>query len=88
MKFYRLLMIAGLVLLVILGLNTSSNGINNLTQEARGAVFDLDYKDSGITVEAMGKNYHYSLDKFKASVLMFKNLGEDFITEIKEYINI
>lgn len=63
MRFFRLMMLAALVVLVVLGLNISNQGINNLTREERPAVFNLDYNEGDVRVEALGTSYSYSLDR-------------------------
>lgn len=62
MKFYQLLILTGLVALVIMGLNTSNQGINHLTRQERQAVFDVDYSRDTIKVEALGNSHEYSWD--------------------------
>lgn len=59
MRFYQQLILIGLVMLVILGLNTSNQGINDLTLEERRAILALDYSKGNIKVEALGNSYNY-----------------------------
>lgn len=86
MRCYRLLMIIGLVILVVLGLNTSNQGINNLTREERGAVLDLDRNGSSVVLEAIGNSYYYSLDKLAPSIPWVKDKGQGIITGWIEYL--
>ena len=63
MKFYQILIIGGLILLVITGLNTSNQGINSLTRDEGQAVLNLDYNQGDIRLDALGNSYNYSLDR-------------------------
>ncbi len=63
MRLRQLFIIAGLICLVIMGLNISNQGINSLTREERQAVLNLDYNQGDIRVDALGNSYNYSLDR-------------------------
>jgi len=68
MRLHQLLILAGLIFLVIIGLNTSNQGINSLTRDERQAVLDLDYNQGEIRVDALGNSYDYSLDRLGSNV--------------------
>jgi len=76
MRFYQLLLLTGLVALVIMGLNTSNQGINNLTRQERQAVFDVDYSSDKLKVEALGNSHEYTWDmpriKQQSQTLMYE----------------
>lgn len=84
MRFYQLLMLLGLVFLVVLGLNTSNQGINNLTREERQAVLNVDYSEGDIRVEALGNSHSYSLDRLNTSLPGLKQQGRSVINYLKK----
>lgn len=86
MKFYQLLMLGGLILLVIMGLNTSNQGVNSLTREEGQAVFNLDYNEGDIRVDALGNSYNYSLDRLGTDVYRIGNKAREFPTDITNYL--
>ncbi|MGS0765111.1 hypothetical protein [Syntrophomonas curvata] len=86
MRFYQLLMLIGLVMLVILGLNTSNQGINNLTREERQAVLDVDYSKGNIKVEALGNSYSYALDRPETGWAGLKQQGRRAVNGFTDYL--
>jgi hypothetical protein len=86
MKFYQLLMLGGLILLVIMGLNTSNQGINSLTRDEGQAVFNLDYNEGDIRVDALGNSYNYSLDRLGTDIYRIGNKARELPTDITNYL--
>lgn len=62
-RLNQFVMIIGLFVLVILGLNLSNQGINHLTMDQRGAILALGLKQRDIDLQVLGRNYSYSRDK-------------------------
>lgn len=56
-------MVIIVVILVIMGLNLSNHGINQLTMENRGAVLDIKLDKGDIVFTALGKDYVYERGK-------------------------
>lgn len=65
---YRLSMVLALIILVILGLNASNQGIYSLTTQEWGPVFSLDVDDNTITVVTMGTSYDYNTGEMKERI--------------------
>jgi len=86
MKFYQILIIGGLILLVITGLNTSNQGINSLTRDERQAVLNLDYNQGDIRVDALGNSYNYSMDRLGTDVYRIGNKTIELSTDIKDHL--
>ena len=86
MRFYQLLMLTGLVILVILGLNTSNQGINNLTREERQAVLDVDYDQGDIRLEALGNSHSYSVDRLSAILPELKQQSRRVVNGSVDYL--
>lgn len=80
MKFYQILIIGGLILLVITGLNTSNQGINSLTRDEGQAVLNLDYNQGDIRLDALGNSYNYSLDRLDTDL---QSAGHNIIDYLK-----
>jgi len=59
-KILSSLLIMGLIILVILGLNTSNKGISSLTAEERKPVIGLQIENQQIQVLALGQEYSLS----------------------------
>jgi hypothetical protein len=59
-KIFRSLLIIGLLVLVILGLNTSNKGIGSLTAEERKPVIGMQIENQQIQVIALGEEYRLS----------------------------
>ncbi|MDD2372911.1 MAG: hypothetical protein WC109_10210 [Syntrophomonadaceae bacterium] len=86
MRLHQLLILAGLIFLVIIGLNTSNQGINSLTRDERQAVLDLDYNQGEIRVDALGNSYDYSLDRLGSNVYRIGNKARELPTDITNYL--
>jgi len=82
MKFYQILIIGGLILLVITGLNTSNQGINSLTRDEHGAVLNMDYNQGNISVDALGNSYDYSLDRLGTDLKLVGNKTRGYFYDI------
>jgi len=63
MKLFQVLMTIAVLLLVIMGLNVSNQGINNLTLDERGAILAFGLSRSDISLQILGNNYAYPRDK-------------------------
>ncbi|MEN6326827.1 MAG: hypothetical protein ABFD18_11555 [Syntrophomonas sp.] len=77
---YQLLMVLVLVSLVIMGLNTSNQGISRLTTENRGQVIGMDFSNEAIKLQVCSKDYIYTSeqlhDQRKDMANELKSLGE------------
>lgn len=63
MRLNQYVIIIGLFVLIILGLNLSNQGINRLTMDERGAILALGLKQHDIDLQVLGRNYTCSRDK-------------------------
>jgi len=86
MKFYQILTLGGLILLVIMGLNTSNQGINSLTRDEQAAVFNLDYNQGNIRVDALGNSYDYSLDRLGTNLKLVGNKTRVYFYDVTDYL--
>lgn len=86
MRWHQLVILAGLIFLVIIGLNTSNQGINSLTREERQAVLNLDYNQGDIKVEALGNSYDYSLDKLGTDLQSMGGKTKELFYDIIDYL--
>jgi hypothetical protein len=53
-------MVLAVIILIVMGLNTSSQGTSNLTAEANKPVVGLQIENHKINVYAMGEQYRFS----------------------------
>lgn len=86
MRLKQLFILAGLIFLVIMGLNTSNQGINSLTREERQAVLNLDYQQGDIRVDALGNSYNYSLDKLGTDLKSAGNKTRELFYDTTDYL--
>lgn len=86
MKFYQILIIGGLILLVITGLNTSNQGINSLTRDEHPAVLNMDYNQGNISVDALGNSYYYSLDRLGTNLQSAGDKARGYFHDITDYL--
>jgi len=63
MKFNQVLMTITVLLLAILGLNISNQGINKLTLDRRAAILDCGLSRDDIRLQVLGQEYTYPRDK-------------------------
>ena len=56
-RSYRYLLVLALLILVILGLNTSNQGINSLTMEARKPVIGLQTEGDKVSIFTLGESH-------------------------------
>jgi hypothetical protein len=86
MRFYQLLLITGVIILVVLGLNTSNHGINNLTRADRHGVLALDYDNGNIKIDTMGASHTYSLDRLQDNLSALKDKSSRIFIEVRDYL--
>lgn len=79
-RVYRVLLVLVLVSLVIMGLNTSNQGISRLTSENRGQVIGVAFNNDAVKLQLCSKDYVYASDKLrdqsKDIAAELKTLGE------------
>lgn len=63
-RLYRPVLVLVVIILIIAGLNTSNQGTNSLTAEARKPVFSLKIENKNLSVIALGEQYTYSRQDF------------------------
>jgi len=59
-KLYRPLLVFIVLILIVLGLNTSNQGTNSLTAESRKPVLGFHIEKQNINIFALGEQYTYS----------------------------
>ncbi|MEN6348528.1 MAG: hypothetical protein ABFD08_03890 [Syntrophomonas sp.] len=84
-KIYRAMLVALLFGLVILGLNTSNQGINRLTMENRGPVMGLNIDSKDINVQFLSENYAIPRDKLLVDKEEMKNGLQVVIERVKNH---
>lgn len=75
-RVYRVLLVLVLVGLVIMGLNTSNQGISRLTTENRGQVVGVAFNNDAVKLQLCSKNYVYAGDRLR-------DQGQDIAAELK-----
>lgn len=76
----QLLLVLVLVSLVIMGLNTSNQGISRLTTENRGQVIGLAFNNDAIKLQFCSQDYVYTGEQLRAR-------GEDITAELESLGN-
>lgn len=69
-RLYRSLLVLAILFLIILGLNTSNQGINSLTMEARKPVIGLQTQGNNISIFALGETHSYGKQEIKADIML------------------
>ena len=78
-KMYRSLVVLAVIILIIMGLNTSSQGTSSLTAEAKKPVVGLQIENQKINIYAMGEQYRFSPQEIsRASYGLFHNAHLQF----------
>lgn len=78
----RWFMVIIVIILVIMGLNLSNHGINQLTMENRGAILDVRLYKGDIVFTALGKDYVYERDKVELKKQVY-----DLIVGVEKYFH-
>jgi len=74
-KIFQLVMVLALIFIIIMGLNISNQGINELTMADRAPVVGLDFDDGSIDLKFLGENYGFSRDEFINESYLFWEKG-------------
>jgi hypothetical protein len=69
-RWYRFLLVLTIVILVILGLNTSNQGINSLTLEARKPVIGWQYQGDNFNIFALGETHSYDKKEAEKNIIL------------------
>ena len=69
-KSYRPLLVLTILILVILGLNTSNQGINSLTLDARKPVIGWQNQGDKLNVFALGETHSYDKREAGKDIMM------------------
>lgn len=63
-RFYQFLALALLITLVAAGLNTSNQGINQVSRQSRPPVVGLKWQNHALHADWLGKSYDYPVRRF------------------------
>lgn len=85
MKFYQVLMTIVVLLLVVLGLNISNQGVNKLTLDQRGAVLACGLTRDDICLQVLGHEYAYPRDKLGSLNQKMSGWGRKIYREVYGY---
>jgi len=85
-KICRIFIVLLLTSLVIMGLNTSNQGINDLTMANRNAVIRLSLDNDSINLDLLGKRHNWSESKFPDGLRLFWEKGKLLIKEGKRFL--
>lgn len=84
----QLVLVGMIMLLVITGLNTSNDAINQLTAHQRAPVIAVQYKQETIHMQLAGEEYKLSLDRLTKTstgeTLSFKKIYHDTIRYLQK----
>lgn len=86
-KVSRTLLVLVLIILVVLGLNASNQGINQLTMENRQSVIGLNLKTETPSMLIMGETYDLQGDKIIDCVSPWWQKGKDILIRCQEYFS-
>lgn len=86
-KISRTFLVLVLIMLVVLGLNASNKGINQLTMENREAVIGLNVETENPGMFIMGEKYDLQKDKIIDSVSPWWQKGKNILVQCREYFS-
>jgi len=69
-KLYRSLLVLAVIILIILGLNISNQGINSLTMESRKPLMGIQTQGSNISVFTMGETHSYGKQEIVRHIIV------------------
>ncbi|HWP95542.1 MAG TPA: hypothetical protein VN426_01710 [Syntrophomonadaceae bacterium] len=78
-KIYHLIVLSLLLTLVIIGLNTSNEAINQVSRESRGPVAFLQWQDHVLHVDWLGRGYDYPLQRFMEDMGHWRDQVNDLL---------
>lgn len=85
-KIYRPFMVIGLIILVIMGLNTSNHGINQLTMESRAPVIGLSVDSDDPGVFLLGEKHEIDQDKYIDYISIVWGKTKIMLQQVKNYL--
>ena len=72
-KLYRTLLVLGILILVISGLNTSNQGINSLTLQNRNPVVGLQNQGNTISIFTLGQSHSYGKQEIVSKIIQARS---------------
>ncbi len=69
-RLYRSLLVLTILILVILGLNTSNQGINSLTLDARKPVIGWQAQGDKLNIFALGETHSYDKQEAREDIVL------------------
>ena len=69
-KLYRSLLVLAVIILMILGLNISNQGINSLTMESRKPLMGIQTQGNNISVFTMGETHSYGKQEIVRHIIV------------------
>lgn len=85
-KVYRVLMVLGILMLTIMGLNTSNQGINSLTLQNRSPILGWDDQGSAVSVFTLGESHSYGKQELVTTIIQAGNRVCNYAREVVGYI--
>lgn len=86
MTFRQSFVLATLLVLTVMGLNASNQGINNLTGENRNPIVAVSGDRSTVNLYWLGADYPLELDRLPLSVQSLLRQGEPLVRSVEAYL--
>jgi|GEM_PF-2428254 len=85
MKLFQVIMLVAVLILVILGLNVSNQGVNDFTRDKQGAILALERGENSIVVEVLGNSYACNQDRLGQFKHQINDQSRRMYREIRAY---
>ncbi len=85
-RVYRSIMVLLLIMLVILGLNTSNQATNSLTKESAKPLIGFNVEKENVNIFALGEQYSYSRQELSEESSGFLQQARDILKSIINYL--
>jgi len=85
-RVYRSIMILLVIMLIILGLNTSNQATNSLTSESEKPLIGFNVEKENINIFALGEQYSYSRQELSRESSGVLNDVQTMLKSIRDYL--
>jgi len=85
-KLYRSLLVLAVIILMILGLNISNQGINSLTMESRKPVMGVQTQGNNISIFTMGQTHSYGKQEIVRHIVVSTERVQIFAQAASDYM--
>lgn len=88
LKVYRISLVLGVIILTVVGLNISNQGMNSLTADNKKPVLGCQVTVEEIDIFIMGQNYSMDRQEIASWALDLRHQAQQYVRTVAQYLDV